>query len=152
MKNVKRISCVMLALLLALCMGISSFAAVATPDKVVTEAGKEVEIKFDLGKIGAVNGTFSFSNAALISEYKVVCNGLTGGDFNPDNNMVAYYGNNGAVDCSIVVTLTVASDAKVGDETLVTFTYETSEDIYFPEEVVLQELSASIMAKIPKGG
>lgn len=144
MMNMKRIFSVMLVLLLALCMGISSFAAVATPDEVATEAGKQVEVKFELGKVAAVNGTFTFSNDAMISGVDVTCSGLTMGHYNPDNNMIAYYGDAGAVDCVITVTLTVADTAKAGDETMVNFTYETSDELYFPETPVFQELTACV--------
>lgn len=128
MKNMKRISCLMLALLMALCMGISSFA-LATPDKVATEAGKEVTIKFTYEKIMGVNGTFSFSNPDMISDVKVVLdeNSNFSGSFGKESYAAWYYA--GAVaDCTIVMTVTVSKNAKPGDECVINFNYETTAD------------------------
>lgn len=128
MKNMKKISCLMLALVMALCMGISSFA-LATPEKVATEAGKEVTIEFTYEKIMGVNGTFSFSNPDMISDVKVVLAEGTNfsGSFGKDSYVAWYYA--GSVsDCTIVMTVTIANDAKPGDECVVNFNYETTTD------------------------
>lgn len=142
MKNMKRISCLMLAFLLALCMGISSFA-LATPEEVATEAGNEVKIEFTYEQIMGVNGTFTFSNPDMIADVKVEPSEDFSGSYGKETGAAWYYAGLVA-DCTITVTVTIADTAKPGDECVVNFNYETTTDGEWPEVPEYSDDSARI--------
>lgn len=137
MKNIKRISCLMLALMLALCMGISSFAR-ATSSEVAAEAGNEVEIAFTYEQIMGINGTFTFSNPDMIAGVQVVPSTHFSGSYGAETGAVWYYAGT-AADCTITLTVTLAADVQPGDTCTVNFNYETTANGDWPEVPVYSD-------------
>lgn len=146
MKAIKKISGVVLALVMVLCMSISSFAA--TPvETVETEAAKVVTVEFVYEKVAGIYGTFTYSNPDLFSNVEFDIEGFDKDDeglYNPNNGALAYYKAD-AVDCTITLTLTIAEDAKPGDKCVITFEYEATEDGVLPPDYAPEKDAVTVI-------
>lgn len=116
MKRFSKIFAIALVLSMILASLPAAFAA-------GTEPGKTATVSFSFQGIYGVDGTFSFSNQAMISS---VSYGNSGGMGGKVNNNVAYFYSSEATNFTINVTVKVADTAKNGDSCDITFTYRTS--------------------------
>lgn len=98
----------------------------AVPTETAGIPGQVLTAEFKYDGIVAINGTFSFSNPQMFSKVEVSSVGMSG-LYNPANGQAAYYGMM-PTDCTIIMKLTLASNAKVGDKCTITFEYESSAD------------------------
>lgn len=143
MKNIKKIVCLMLVLVLALCMGISAFSK-AVPETTTTYAGSTVTVAFEYEGVKGVNGTFSFDNEALFESIDITATGLNGDPAYGDGNYkVACYGDEVGT-CTIALELKVADSAVDGDQCIITFTYEATEDGQLPTDPETQTDTAIV--------
>jgi hypothetical protein len=90
-----------------------------------TEPGKTASISFTFEGIYGIDGTFSYSDASILSDISYSDNGSMTGKVHND---VAYFYGSEAVNFTITVKAKVAASAKNGDTCKVTFTYRTSDE------------------------
>ena len=120
MKTLRKIIICLLVVMIAAAAPITVHGAIEA------EAGKSVTVSFTLNKIYGVDGFFEFSNKSLFRSIKYSYSGKISGDVSDDK--VFLYGSSEG-DVKIIVSVTLAKNAKVGDTCDIKLTYETS-DLY----------------------
>ena len=133
-KSIKQIFTKIFALTLAVaiifCINVPVSAAV-TPSKTSAYAGQVVTLKYKYSGIAGISGTFEYSNPDLFSDVKFNIEGLTMGKYNENTNKIAFLGTE-PVNCTIILTLTVSKNAKIGDTCNISLEYETTTDGNMP--------------------
>ena len=132
MKITKRILVLLLIAIMASGAVIPAFAAVG-PSQTEGRAGQMLTVVFEYKDIASINGTITYSNPNLFSDIKISTTGLTSGAYYPQNGEIAYFGVD-PVDCTIILFLTVADSAQIGDACTITLKYETSVDGDLPAD------------------
>jgi len=133
MRNfIKKSFALVLVLIIALSVNMTAFAAVS-PTSQNTYAGQKIDVKFQYKGIAGIEGKFTYSNPDLFSNVKFSISGLTLGKYNESKKTIAYLGSD-PVNCTITLTLTVAQNAKIGDNCKITFQYETTVDGNMPSK------------------
>ena len=117
MKRYSKFFAINLAIILVLTTTPAAFAAGAEP-------GKTASVSFSFNDIYGVDGTFSYSNASILSNISYSNSGNMAGKVNND---VAYFYNSESTDFTITINAKVSSSAKSGDTCQITFTYRTSD-------------------------
>lgn len=117
MKRYSKFFAIILALILVLTTTPAAFAAGVEP-------GKTASVSFSFNDIYGVDGTFSYSNASILSNISYSNSGNMAGKVNND---VAYFYNSESTDFTITINAKVSSSAKSGDTCQITFTYRTSD-------------------------
>ena len=117
MKRYSKFFAIILAIILVLTTTPVAFAAGVEP-------GKKASVSFSFNDIYGVDGTFSYSNASILSNISYSNSGNMAGKVNND---VAYFYNSESTDFTITINAKVSSSAKSGDTCQITFKYRTSD-------------------------
>jgi len=142
MKVAKRIFALMLSVVLVFSLTVNAFAA--TSKEVAAEAGETVTVELQYTNIAGIQGTLKTSGADIITGIAVTTTGLTIGNYNAANGMLAYFGT-APVNCTVKLEIKLAADAKPGEVGKITFEYETTADGSMPSEPVYQYDSVTIL-------
>lgn len=146
MKTIRRISALLIAVVMVLCTITPVFATTSTPS-VKGEAGETVSVKFTYNGIANIDGTFTYSNKDLFSSASMEVSGLVGSYNHANGKMFCYSLNGEAVNCVITLKLKISDTATPGSSSTISFKYEKSADGNMPSVPDYHTDSATVTVK-----